>query len=51
MRIDSLEQSECDPHIHGEDMQVLGEETVDEGPGEGSCSEDEDLSRMRVFRC
>lgn len=47
--VDGLEQSESDPDVHRQDVQVLSEETVQEGTGDGSLGEDEDLKRVGVL--
>lgn len=47
--VDSLEQSEGDPNVHGEDVQVVSEETVEERSRDGSLSENQDLQWMSVL--
>lgn len=47
--IDGLEQSESDPNVHGEDVEVLSEEAVEKRASEGSGSKDEDFSGVGVF--
>ena len=49
VRIDGLEETEGDPDVHGEDVQVTAECAVEEGTRECASSEDEDLSGMRVL--
>ncbi len=49
VRIDSLEQAEGDPYVHGDDVEVLCKVAVDEWADEGARSKDEHLGGMRVF--
>ena len=49
MRIDGLEQAERDPDVHGEDVQVAGEEAVEEGSADGTHSQNEDFERVSVL--
>ena len=50
MGVDGLEETEGDPDVDGEDVEVLHEEAVEEGPGNRASTEDEDLSGMGVLR-
>ena len=47
--VNGLEESERDPDVHRQDVQVLSEEAVEEGAGDGSLGKDEDLERMGVL--
>lgn len=49
VRIDGLEEAERDPHVHSEDVKVLGEVAVQQGPEDGACAEDGNFGGMRVF--
>ena len=49
VRIDGLEETQGDPDVHGEDVQVTAECAVEEGTRECTSSEDEDFSGMRVL--
>ena len=49
MRIDGLEQAERDPDVHGKDVQVAGEEAVEEGSTDGTHSQNEDFERVSVL--
>lgn len=50
VRIDGLEETEGDPDVDGEDVEVVAEEAVEEWAGNGSLGKDEDLERVGVFR-
>lgn len=47
--IDSLEETEDDPQIHGGDVQVASEEAVDQGTEDSSSTQDEHLSRVSIL--
>lgn len=47
--VDGLEESERDPDVHRQDVQVLSEEAVEERAGDGALGEDEDLERVGVL--
>ena len=47
--IDSLEETENDPDVHGEDVEVPGTKDVKNRTGDRSSTENEDLSRMSVL--
>jgi hypothetical protein len=47
--VDGLEETEGDPDVDGEDVQVVAEEAVEEWAGDGSLGEDEDLERVGVL--
>ena len=51
VRINSLEEPECDPDVDREDVEVAPglEHSVDDRAENGTCTEDEDLRRMSVF--
>lgn len=50
MSIDGLEETENDPYVHGEDVEVTGAEDVKNGAGDRSSTENKDFSRMGVLR-
>jgi len=47
--IDCLEETEDDPDVHGENVEVSGAENVENRTGDRSSTEDEDFSRMGVL--
>lgn len=47
--VNSLEQPQNNPNVDGHDVEVTSESTVQNGAGEGTSSENEDLSRMGIF--
>ncbi len=50
MGIDSLEETEADPHVHGQDVEVSTVEVaVDDWGEDGSNSEHENFDRVSVF--
>ena len=44
-----MEETECDPDVDGEDVEIAAECAVQEGTGERSSAEDEDFSGVGVF--
>ena len=50
MRINSLEQPEHSPQVHGQDMQILGDGAPQDRRPHRPESEDHDLDRRRVLR-
>ena len=49
MSIDSLEETEDDPNVHGEDVEVAGANDVENRTSDRSSTKDEDFSWMSVF--
>lgn len=49
MGVYSLEKSECNPKVHGENVQVVPGEAVEEGSSDRALSENQDLERVGVF--
>ena len=49
MSIDGLEETENDPDVHGEDVEVAGAENVENRSSDGSGTEDENFSQMGVL--
>jgi len=49
--IDSLEKTEGDPDVHGENVQVLGKVTVQQRSCNCSSAENHHFSGMSVFGC
>lgn len=49
VRIDSLEETERNPHVDSGDVQVLAEETVQEGAHDGALGENEDFEGVGVL--
>lgn len=49
VRIDGLEQTEGDPDVHGEDVEVSGDGAVEDGTDDSACAEDEDFGGVSVF--
>lgn len=49
MRVDSLEQPERDPNVHGENVQVLGDVAVQERSANGASSQNQNLGGMSVL--
>ena len=49
MGINSLEETENNPEVDSDDVQAASEEAVDQGAEDGSSTQDEHLSRMRVL--
>ncbi len=49
MSVDGLEKTECDPDVHGEDVEVLGEEAVKQRSRKRAGTENEDFSRVGIF--
>ena len=47
--IDCLTESESDPEVDGEDMEILSEKTVKEGARNGTLGEDKDFEWVGVF--
>ena len=47
--VDSLEQTQGDPNIYGENVEVLTEKTVEEWTRDGTLCEDEDFERVSVL--
>ena len=47
--VDGLEETENDPDVHGEDVEVSGVKNVKHWTGDRSSAENEDLSRMGEF--
>jgi len=47
--VDSLEKSEDDPNVHGEDVEVAGANDVENRTSDRSSPKDEDFSWMGVF--
>ena len=49
MGINGLEETEGDPDVDGEDVQVVAEHAVEDGTEDRAGSEDEDLGRVGVL--
>jgi hypothetical protein len=49
VRIDGLEQTERDPRVHGQNVQVLRDGAPEDGAGDGSEAKNHDLNRRRVL--
>ena len=49
VRVDGLEETEGDPDVHGEDMEVTGDSAVEDRTDDRSGAEDEDFSGVGVF--
>ena len=49
VRVDGLEETEGDPKVDGENVQVLAEEAVKEGARDRALRKDKDLERVRVL--
>ena len=49
VRVDSLEETESDPDVHGEDVQVAAEHAVEDGTKDRTSAEDKYLSRVSVL--
>ena len=49
MGVDSLEETESNPDVDGEDMQVTAEHSVEDRPEDGTGAQDEDLSRVSIL--
>lgn len=49
VRIDGLEETEGDPHIHGEDVEVSGEIAIKKGAENGACTQDGNFCGMRIL--
>ena len=49
MGIDSLEETESNPDVDGEDMQVTAEHSVEDRPEDGTGTQDEDLSGVSIL--
>jgi hypothetical protein len=47
--VDGLEQTEGDPEVDGENVEILAEETVEEWSTQSTLSEDQDFERVGVF--
>jgi len=47
--IDSLEETEDDPNVHGENMEVASANDVENRTGDRSSTKDKDFSWMGVF--
>jgi len=47
--IDSLEEAEDDPNVHGEDVKVASANDVEDRTSDCSSTKDEDFSWMGVF--
>lgn len=50
VRVDGLEETEGDPDVDAEDVQVGTEETVEQGTADGARAQDEDFEWVGVFR-
>ena len=48
--VDGLAETESDPDVDGEDVQILSEKTVEERARDGSLGENEDLQGVGVLR-
>jgi hypothetical protein len=51
MRINGLENAQRDPHVHGQDVQVLGDGAPQDGRADGAEAEDHDFDWGGVFGC
>ena len=51
VRIDGLEETERDPDVHRENVEVAGEVAEEERAADGAGAEDEDLERVGVLGC
>lgn len=49
VRVDGLEQTQDNPDVHGENVQVTGEGAPDDWAADGSETEDHDLDRGGIF--
>ena len=49
MCVDGLEQTERDPDVDGEDVQVMSEAAVENGTEDCASTEDEDLCRVSIL--
>ena len=49
VRVDGLEETEGDPDVDDDDVQVVRGRGVDEGSGDGARCEDQDFERVRVL--
>jgi hypothetical protein len=49
VRIDSLKQPQHDPRIHGQNMQIVGDCTPDDGTDDGAKAQEQHLNRASVF--
>jgi hypothetical protein len=49
VRIDGLEEAEQNPDVHGENVEVSREITVQQRARDGACSKDHDLGGVGVF--
>lgn len=49
VRIDGLEQTEDDPAVHGQDVEILGDGAPDDGASYGTETEDHDFDRRGVL--
>ena len=47
--VDCLTQSESDPEVDGENVEILSEEAVKEGSRDGTLGKDEDFEWVGVF--
>lgn len=49
MSVDGLEETECDPYVDGEDMEVSREVAPEQRAGDSARTEDHDFSWMSVL--
>lgn len=49
MSVDSLEETEDNPNVHGQDMKILGDAGVHNGCANGSKTKKEHLNRRGIF--
>lgn len=49
VRVDSLEQAQDNPNVHGENVQVTSDGTPDDGTADGSEAQNHNLNRRCVF--
>lgn len=49
MCVNSLEQTERDPKVNGDDVQIACEVAVEDGTSDRTSAEDEHLSRVGIF--
>lgn len=49
VRVDSLEQTERDPNVNSEDVEVAGEVAIEDGTSNRTGAKDEHLSRVGIL--
>ena len=49
VRVDGLEETEGDPDVHGDDVEVAAERAVKQRASDRTSTEDHDLSGVRVL--